>query len=96
MKQSGGVSKKLLKECSVIARKSAPPSLELLLMVFLSLKFNKGVIGMSTKNIHEKVFLESDNLMKICAKNDEEQCFLSVLNEERAGEDPKKKNYGTK
>ena len=28
--------------------------------------------------------------MKIYAKNDEERCFLSVLSEERVGEDPKK------
>ena len=28
--------------------------------------------------------------MKICAKNDEERCFLSVLSEEKAGKDPKK------
>ena len=28
--------------------------------------------------------------MKIYAKNNEERCFLSVLSEERVGEDPKK------
>ena len=85
VEQGGGVSKKLLKERLVTMRRKAPPLLELLLMVFLPLKLNKGVIGMSTKNLHEQKNNEDP-----CKKNDEEWCFLSVLSEERTGEDPEK------
>ena len=55
MEKNGGTSKKLSKECLVTTRKCALPSLEFLPMVLLPLKLNKGVIGMSTKNLHEQI-----------------------------------------
>ena len=67
MEHGGGISKKLLEESLVTMRRKAPPLLELLLMVFLPLKLNKGVIGMSTKNLHEQ-------------KNDEDLCKKLMKN----------------
>ena len=58
VEQGGGISKKFLEESLVTTRKRAPPLLELLLIILLPLKLNKGVIGMSTKNLHEQILLD--------------------------------------
>ena len=58
VEQGGGISKKLLEESLDATRKRAPPLLGLLLIVLLPLKLNKGVIGMSTKNLHEQILLD--------------------------------------
>ena len=83
MKKSNGISKKLSDECLVTIRKKAPPPLKLHLVAVLPLELNQGVVGVSTKSIHERILLKSDNLIKIYAKNSEKQCLLSVLGEEK-------------
>ena len=65
VKKSSGISKKLSDEYPVTTRKRAPPPLKFPFMVSLPFKLNQGVVGVSTKSIHERILLKSDNSMKI-------------------------------